>query len=148
MIIKRSKIDEVSNKIWRLFEKHREEITTNKELMQIKPYYDVYRSLEEKGDLIILEAFEGEELIGYSVNFITPHWHYADLIVCVNDLLYVEDKYRNHKAGLALMLETEKAAKESGAKIMSWHAKEKTALAEILKKKEYKIQDIIFNKVL
>ena len=146
--IKQVAIDDVISNIVGLFEEHRDELTTNKELMKLNPDMGKYYKLEEDGVLLTLAAYDGQTLIGYSVNFIGAHLHYKDVVVCNNDLLFLTKNYRQSRIGLQLIGKTEEAAKERGAHLVLWHAKENTTLAKMMPRLGYGVQDIIFSKEL
>lgn len=131
-----------------LFHSHWEEIALNKELMKLKPLLDKYYQLEANGMLLIVGAYADGELVGYSVNFVTQHLHYAYLWTCNNDLVFIRHDLRKSGAGIELMQRTEQLAKERGAQMMLWHAKENTALAALLPRLGYGVQDIIFSRGL
>lgn len=144
--IRLASVDEMLTNGQTLFERHWHEIALNKELMQLKPDAAKYKQIEEAGNMLILSAHEGGQLIGYSVNFIINHLHYSDLVLCQNDLLFLIPEKRSGRIGLKLILETEKHAQDRGAHMVIWHAKQGTALTEILPKLGYGIQDIMFSK--
>jgi GNAT superfamily N-acetyltransferase len=127
---------------------HREELTTNKELMVLKPDMETYIRLEDGGHLLSLGAFDGNLLVGYSLNINHPMLHYADVMACQNDVLYLDPAYRLGSAGLRLIRATERAAKEAGCDIMLWHAKYDTSLFALLEKMKYRTQEAIFTRVL
>ena len=146
--IKLSTVDEMLAKASVLFEEHYEEIARNKEVMKLKPDEKAYRNLEEANQIFILSAWQDDVLIGYSVNFVLNHPHYADLLLAQNDLLYIKKEMRGSRAGLKLIKETETYATSLGCKLMLWHAKENTALGAILPRLKYGVQDIIYSKEL
>lgn len=127
---------------------HYEEIALNKCVMVYAPDIEKYKALEAHGALLTLGVFEGEELIGYSVNILHPHLHYKELNVAQNDMLFVAKDNRLGTLGLKLIRATTKAAKERGAQFMVWHAKESSQLAKLLPKLGCKVQDILFSEVL
>lgn len=137
-----------------LFSEHWEEIALNKRVMRLDPNWKKYYALEEQGMMLILAMYAVqrgpycEVLVGYSVNFVTDHMHYQDLRVCQNDLLFVQENWRSGRHGLRLILATEAAGKELGAKLMLWHAKPDTTLDVLLPRMSYGIQDIIYSKEL
>ena len=143
--IRLSNVDEMLANASELFSEHWEEIALNKQVMILKPDEQKYRAAEENGMLLILAAFEGDKVVGYSVNIVTNHLHYADLITCSNDLLFVTEGKRNGRLGLQLIRATEKAAKERGARLMLWHAKQGTPLEKMMPRLGYGVQDIIFS---
>lgn len=131
-----------------LFQEHYEEVAKNKDVMKLKPHMEMYNALLSNDSVFIVGAADGEDLIGYSVNFIQPHLHYADLIYCQNDLLFITKEFRNSKAGLKLIKLTEEYAKRQGAQLMLWHAKQDTALDKLMPRLGCKVQDIIYSKEL
>lgn len=130
-----------------LIQEHWEESAKNKQLMVLAPNYDVYRDLEAKGNLVNLFAFVDGKVVGYSVNILTPHLHYKNLLTSMNDIIFISKPYRDTPLGLRLIKQTEIACKAAGAKLMMWHAKENTPLEKILERK-YNVQDIVFSKEL
>ena len=77
-----------------LFEQHYEEVALHKEVMQLDPGWNNYYALEKQGVLLVLGAFVDQALVGYSVSFFTEHLHHQQLLVCHNDLLFVEPSHR------------------------------------------------------
>ena len=146
--IKLATVDEMLAEAQTLFDEHYEEIARNKHVMVLKPDEETYRKSEEMGTIFILSARQGDKLIGYSVNFVTNHLHYADLKLAQNDLLFISKEHRGGRIGLKLIKETEKHATSLGCKLMLWHAKESTTLAHMLPRLKYGVQDIIFSKEL
>ncbi len=131
-----------------LFAAHWDEIALNKQLMRLNPSLDKYERLQDQGMLLAIGAYADGELVGYSVNFITQHLHYADLWVCTNDVVFIRKDMRNSGIGAGLMQRTEELATARGAQMMLWHAKANTALAELLPRNGYGVQDIVFSKGL
>lgn len=52
------------------------------------PLSHVYAALEQAGSVVAFGAFDGDELVGYSVAIIGPHLHYGYLYAH-HDALYV-----------------------------------------------------------
>ena len=146
--IRFSSVDEMLAHANVLFEEHYEEIALNKEVMKLKPDEKTYRNLEQMRKIFILSAWQNDVLIGYSVNFVLNHPHYADLVLTQNDLLFIKKEMRGSRAGLRLIKETEAHATSLGCKLMLWHAKENTTLAALLPRLKYGVQDIIYSKEL
>ena len=127
---------------------HYEEIALNKNIMVFNPDITRFQSIEDQGFLLSVGVFDGAQLVGYTINIIGAHLHYADLMCAFNDMLYVHPDYRKSGVGVALINETKRLAKERGVQFMTWHAKENTALATLLLKLECKVQDIVFSEEL
>ena len=129
-----------------LFEEHYEEIARNKQIMKLKPNYKLYEALNSTGWFFIYVAMQGDVCIGYSMNIMMHHLHYADLRIAQNDILFVKKELRGGRLGLRLLKATEDYAKSEGCKLMLWHAKENTALAKLLPKLKYGVQEIMYSK--
>lgn len=126
---------------------HWEEVAKNKDLMVLKPNEANYDLAAANGQVFTLGVFDGEQLIGYSLNFFGQHLHYSELTVAENDVIYLVPEYRNAHVGALLIEQTELEAMRLGARLMLWHAKESTPLASILTRR-CDVQDIVFSKVL
>jgi GNAT superfamily N-acetyltransferase len=133
---------------WSLLEDHRQELATNKGLMVLKPDMPVYIQLEDNNALLSLGAFIGDKIVGYSVNIVSRNLHYADVVMCQNDVLYLDPDYRTGANGLRLIRETERLAKERGCHMILWHAKNDTQFMALLSKLGYGVQDVIYSRGL
>lgn len=123
---------------------HREELATDKALMVLKPDFDKYYALDEMRELLVIGAYRGDTLIGYSVNIVTNNLHYAGLRMCQNDVLFLAKDERKGAAGLRLIRKTQELAKLEGAQIMLWHAKPETNLDQLLPRMGGTVQDVIW----
>ena len=141
-------LDEFKVKADPLFQEHYEEIALRKDLMELKPNWPLYDALDQSGSLFIYLAMQGDVCIGYSMNLVANHLHYADLKYSQNDVLFIKKEFRGGRIGLRLMKTTEEHAKSLGCKVMLWHAKERTTLAALLPRLKYGVQDIMFSKEL
>jgi len=129
-----------------LFEEHYEEIARNKQVMKLKPNWQLYDQMNATGWLYIYLAMQGDVCIGYSMNIMMYHLHYADLRIAQNDVLFVKKEFRGGRLGLRLLKATEDHARSEGCKLMLWHAKENTALDKLLPKLKYGVQEIMYSK--
>jgi predicted GNAT superfamily acetyltransferase len=130
-----------------LLEAHWQEIARDKKLMKLSPDVSQYRAMEDADMLISIGAFDDDgKMCGYAVSFIGTHLHYSELTYAHNDVLFVAEEYRSKRLGLRLIRETERIAKEKGARMVSWHAKQDSMLAAMLPKLGYCVQDIIFSR--
>jgi GNAT superfamily N-acetyltransferase len=127
---------------------HYEELATDKSRMELAPWVEAYAKLDAEGALFTVGAIDQGELIGYSANFVSPAMHYRHLSMCQNDVLFVAKPYRSGRLGLQLIAATEAEAKRRGAGMMLWHAKEGTALDKLLRRKGYRVQDVVYSRGL
>ena len=131
-----------------MFVEHWDEVAKNKHLMVLKPDVNKYLTLQNSGNLLTLIAYCGDKIVGYSCNIKSPHLHYADLMCMYNDVLFIDKAYRATPLGIRLIKRTEEEAKNMGAQLMLWHAKQGSALDKILPRMKCKVQEIMYSKEL
>ena len=131
-----------------LLNEHWNEIVTKKHLFKVNGDYERYSLLETDGALLTLIAKVNDVVVGYSVNIISPHLHYKDSLVCYNDLLFVSKEKRTSPLGIKLIKHTEELAKQRGAQVMLWHAKQDTPLSKILPRMGNTLHEHIYMKEL
>lgn len=139
---------EVNAKAKHLLAEHWDEVALNKGVMVLAPDEQRYLALEATGMFFALAAWDNDQLVGYSGNLISRHLHYSGLRYANNDVLFVAKAHRNSPLGLRLIRETEHEAARRGARLVMWHSKENTPLANILPKLGYGVQDIIHSREL
>jgi GNAT superfamily N-acetyltransferase len=127
---------------------HYDEIALNKDLMVYAPDIERYARLEALGVLVNLAVYDGDRVIGYSINIVTPHLHYKDLLCAHNDMIFLAPEHRQGSLGVKLIKATKAACAARGVQLMLWHAKENTPLAKLLPRMGCKVQDILFSEVL
>ncbi len=129
-----------------LLRMHRDELATHPALMAVEPNWNAYRALENTGALLALVAYAGDEIVGYSTAFFGPHLHCTGLRYAHSDALYVKPEHRRGGLGVALVRETERLARERGARMVMWHARPGTVLEKILPRLGYCAEEIAFCK--
>ena len=68
--IRESTVAEFAQYAATLFDEHWQEVALNKQVMILKPDWQRYEAMEQQGALLALGAFDGDEMIGYSVSFV------------------------------------------------------------------------------
>ena len=129
-----------------LFEMHHDELAKTGRQWKAAPHKAAYQALEESGSLLVLIAYQGDEIVGYSINFIGLHLHYSGLRYAHNDALFVRPELRGSGLGIKLIHETERRASERGANMLMWHAKPETMLASLLPRMGYGMEEIQYCK--
>jgi GNAT superfamily N-acetyltransferase len=148
MDIREIKATDKIEECWALLNLHRDELTTHKHIMLLKPDVARYKALEDAGNLFTLALYDGETIVGYSVNIVSRNLHYSDLLYVHNDILFVHPDYRKGLHGVKLIARTEAYARALGAQLILFHGKQNTAFTEIMPRLGYGVQDIIFSKEL
>ncbi len=146
MRISEIKATENIKEMWELFVLHREELATYKHIMKVNPDVAMYKILEDTGKIFTLALYDENKIVGYSVTLVFTHMHYSDTIHAQNDLIFVHPDYRRGRHGIKLIAETERIAKERGAKFIIFHGKEGTKFCELMPKMGYTVHDIVFTK--
>lgn len=142
------KATEKIEECWELLLAHREELTTHKHIMALKPDIGRYKALEDADRLITLALYDEDKIVGYSVNLLNNNLHYSDLVIMQNDILYIHPQYRKGTWGMKLIKETEHMAAARGAKMVLFHGKENTSFSALMPRLGYGVQDIMFSKEL
>jgi GNAT superfamily N-acetyltransferase len=132
-----------------LIELHYQEIALHKDSVPLDPDWDRYAAIDATDNLMIVTARnEKQELIGYSVFFITPHIHYKSTIVASNDILYLHPDYRKGRVGIRLLKDSETACRHRGVNKILWHIKFAKDFRNILYRLGYLDEDAIVGKIL
>lgn len=108
----------------------------------------LYKNLEAQGCMVVVAAFDGAEIVGYSLSSILPHPYNPAVLMCNSDALFVRKDLRGTSVGARLMRMTEEIAAERGAVRMLWHTRGGTGLAEVLAKRGYQTADHVMMKEL
>lgn len=103
-----------------------------------------YKQFEALGILVIVGAFDGDRVVGYSLASVLPHPFNPNVIFCNSDVLFLLKEYRNTSAGARLMAETKREAKRRGAHKVFWHARGNTEFAEMLRNRNLHLADEVF----
>lgn len=114
---------ELAPELLPLLQKHYDELTLNKDVVELAPDWARYADIEEAGKLYIFTLRDGPTLVGYSLFFLDTHLHYADLLVASNDVLFVDPAYRKTGDGAKLIQFSEDCLTALGARKITWHVK-------------------------
>lgn len=103
-----------------------------------------YKQFEALGILLVVGAFNGDEVVGYSLASVLPHPFNPDVVFCNSDAMFLHPDYRHTTAGARLKAKTAELAKARGAKRIFWHARGDTGFADMLRKRGYHLADEVF----
>lgn len=106
-----------------LLQAHYDELTLNKDSVQLDPDWVRYAAMEEAGKFFVFTARVDGVLVGYSAFFVDQHLHYSDLRVGHNDVLYVTPPMRRAGVGLDLILYSEDQLELLEVQKIVWHVK-------------------------
>jgi GNAT superfamily N-acetyltransferase len=131
-----------------LLQEHYEELTLNKEVSTLAPDWAAYEKLEKTNRLFFMAAFDGGDMIGYTVFIVGSHMHYRGLCCAHNDVLFLQKDYRKGFTGVRLIRETEKALAALGVRKLYWHIKAGTTLEKLLPRLGYEHEEQVVAKIL
>lgn len=106
-----------------LFEKHWEEVALNKNKIKLNPDYDKYLAMEELGMISLITVRNNNEIVGYSIDILSPHLHYKDHIFALNDVIFLSPEYRAGRTALKLLLHVQEHLKSLGTSVHVLHMK-------------------------
>ncbi len=126
---------------------HRHEFAAEFEGREWNPDLVRYQLLEDAGLIVAVGAYDGNELVGYSINVLSVHMHYQ-LPMGRNDVLYLAPAYREGHNGIALMNATRAALQRRGAAYVLWSAKPDTPLYNLLEHGGATVLETVFHEAL
>ncbi len=108
---------------------------------------DMYNNMEGAGALHTIGAFSDDILVGY-ITLLSPILPHYSVLVTVAESFFVAKEYRKNGAGLKLLREAEKYAKERGSPGLLVSAPSGGALAEVLSRMDYvETNRVFFRKI-
>ena len=131
-----------------LLEAHWREIANYQAEIPLAVDWDFYDTMQRQGKLLCITARIDGELVGYSVFFILRHPHYVTSVFASNDVIYVREDLRKGRLGLALIRTSEREAKAMGACKLTWHVKTTNNVATLLRRLDYKPDELIMGRLL
>ena len=127
---------------------HWEEIAVNKDKIKLNPDWESYERLSDEGYLGIYTARSNGALVGYFIVVATPNIHYKDHIFGVNDVLFLQKKYRKRLTGVKLIKFAEKDLKEKGVSVLVINTKVHTPFDKILERMKYSLVERVYSKYI
>lgn len=94
MLFQREPItDEVIEQIKPLLQAHFDEVEHYKDI-PLDPNYAAYKALDEAGVVRLFTVRKGLELVGYSIMFVMPAYHYKGSLQATHDSLFILKGHR------------------------------------------------------
>jgi len=124
-MIQRERVADIWDEVQPLLAEHYEEIAADKHAIPLDPDKERYFALERMGQFVVFtaRADADSKLVGYAAFFVLQHIHYKSTKVASNDVLFVSKPWRNSRAGLVLIRESENYLRVIGVKKLVWHVK-------------------------
>ena len=133
-------IDDLRSEIGSLAEEHWLELEDDKRYADLAIDWPSYIEMEAEGSLISLAARHDGELVGYSVTILCTPLYSEELRTGVNSAIFLRKEHRCGGLGTRMILATESAVRQAGAKMMTWHAKPATSMAHVMEGMGYEVK--------
>ena len=137
-----------SANVGELLNAHWDEVAHYKDKIPLAPLWAHLEKMELDGDLLLLTVREEEELIGYGMFIKRRHLHYQSLLIGENDLIFLDPAKRKTGMGLKLIEESEKCLKAAGCNKITFHMKPEHSFAPLLERRGYRLEELLYGKLL
>lgn len=128
---------------------HWKELALNQDKVKLNPDANKYKQLQALKLLRNIVVYKDKEVVAYSVILVQPHLHYSSNVYATVDVIYVKQEHRSSSVGARLLVATEQVAKDSGATIITHHAKPYVPMIiKPLEKLGYVLYEHIYGKYL
>lgn len=114
----KEKLFDVKDEVADILKQHWEEVSINKDVIQLDPNWELYKLLEDNGNISITTARDNGKIIGYFGYIITPSLHHRSIKVADGDLFYIHIDYRKSTIAIKLLALSEKYLLEAGVNII------------------------------
>jgi len=141
-------VDGIKDKLAALLELHYQELTMDKDVIKLEPDWPRYNKLNNENKLLIVCAFDGLELVGYSVFFLDEHIHYKNNIFARNDVLFLAPDHRQGMTGIKLIKYSEMVLQTMNVSKIIWHVKYSKDFRKILHRLGYQDEEVIVSRAL
>jgi len=102
---------------------HWDECACWKDKIKLNVDEEKYLLMEARGGADCYTLRDNGKLVGYMIILSSTHLHYKDSIFSSVDVLFIHPDYRNGLYAIRFMKYVEKAVKDKGASVMTYHIK-------------------------
>lgn len=138
----------VKKEVDELFYNHWEEIAVNKDKIKLNPDWSFYETVYTSGNLGIYTVRDKEKLIGYFIVIAKPHPHYKDHLFAVNDILYLDPKYRKGLVGYKMMKFVEEDLKKMGVSVLAVNTKVHKPFDPLMERLGFDLTERVYTKYI
>lgn len=131
-----------------LLENNHEELSFNKDIIELSPDYDKYISLENLGMAHLITVRDDKVLVGYAVTLCVDNFQYKDHKFAVNNVMYLNKDYRSQGVGTGLIRYMENFYKNLGASVLEIHSNSKNPFDKLCEHLGYAHTSSHFSKCL
>ena len=107
------------------------------------PHRDGYQIIEESGMWRCSAVYEADKLVGFVAVLASQHFHYGVLVASI-ETLWLSQEHRKGPAGLRLIREAKRIAKDMGAVALYASAPAASRLSKLLDRIATKTDEVFF----
>lgn len=144
----RETLEESLSEIELLLEAHWKEVAVNKDKIFLNPDFDIYKRMENSGNLAIYTARATGSLIGYFVVVLGVNPHYKDHIFATNDVIYLDPAFRKSMVGSTLITYAEESLKDDGVSVLAINTKTHVPFDNTLKRLDFNHVENVYMKFI
>ncbi len=113
--------------------------------IELDPDYDIYRLLENQGNLFIAVLRDNTQILGYFILINQPHLHHKQKVLCSVDILYVDPAHRGGEAIFTLMDFMIGLCRLLKTKWLRIGMKVDQKFESLLKKNGFKLDEVVYS---
>lgn len=138
-------VEECFDDVQELLQNHYEELSVTKQY-KLNPDYEVYKQNSGRIKIVICE--DDGVTVGYIVFFVSPHLHYKDCLMAVEDIYYLKPEYRKGSTGIKMFRFAEIYLKSVGVNMVKYSTKTHLDNSKIFEYLDYKFIEKVFIKAI
>lgn len=138
-------VEECFDDVEKLFQSHYEELSVTKQY-ELNPDYDIYRQNANRIKVVVCE--DDDVIVGYIVFFVSPHLHYKDCLMAVEDIYYLKPEYRKGSTGIKMFRFAEVYLKSVGVNMIKYSTKVHLDNSKLFEYLDYAFTEKVFIKMI
>jgi hypothetical protein len=144
----------IARELWPLFRKHWRELGTNRDTIPLDPNWDGIMQQSVAGLCQILTVRDGDKLIGYICNQVSPHIYHKSTLHAWIDNFWLEPRYRRGLTALKMFRTNEAHLRKLGvvcvivAEKLHWLSPRKKRPRVLFRRMGFKAADVVYTKLL
>lgn len=131
-----------------LIKKHWQEVELNQSKIALNPDWEMYKTLEDYGQLKFFTARDNGKLVGYYSLTMGVSVHHKDHKFATSDVIYLDEEYRSGFNALKLIKYVESNLKQFGVSFVMISTKAHKPFSVLLERMGYGLNEQIFSKYI
>lgn len=124
------------------------EVGQFQEHLPFDPDLDIYKILADAGNIKILAARREDELVGWTLFWISPHQYHPSTKFAISDVTYVIPEHRGTGVLKEMLVKADALLRSIGVEAISWQARADKDFGAALEKQGYEKTTITYAKYI